>query len=398
MRMNKIGRMKVLLAVLALASTRLPAQEYKANLPLDHPAIQYFQDPVHDPVSRLTDAPQSLEALLKQLGINTDSQMLVFSKTSFQAPKIAPDNPRAIYFNDEVAVGFVRGSENIEVASLDPVLGPIFYELGKDKATGSLKFERQAVCLNCHQGPNTSGVAGIYIGSVIPGPSGAPLRDESAIITDHRTEFKDRWGGWYVNAKSGEQRDRANAVALNPSAPDMLVRDSQQNLLNLMGKFNPSSYLNAISDIVALMTFEHQTQMVNYFTRAGWESRVGGEPEIEELIGYMLFDKEAPLVEPIEGVSTFSKTFPQRGPRDKKGRSLRDFDLKTRIFKYPFSYMIYSPSFNAIPAPVRERIYRRLYDILKGADYPHLSSADRIALLEILRDTKTDLPEYWVRP
>lgn len=396
MRIQMTGRMKIVLVVLTLVSTRLPAQEYKPNLPLDHPAIQYFKAPVHDPVSRLADVPQSLEALLKQLGINTDSQMLVFSKTSFQAPKISPDNPRALYFTDDAAVGFVRGSENLEVAALDPVLGPIFYELGKDK-DGTFRFERKPVCLNCHQGPNTSGVAGIYIGSVIPGPSGVPLRDESAIITDHRTEFKERWGGWYVNAKRGEQPDRANAVAMNPSEPDMLVRDSQQNLSNLIGKFNPSGYLTAVSDIVALMTFEHQTQMVNYFTRAGWQSRMGVEPELEELVGYMLFAKESALVEPIEGISTFSKTFPQRGPRDKKGRSLRDFDLQTRIFKYPLSYMIYSASFDALPSAVRDRIYRRLYDILNGTEYAHLSAADRLALLEILRDTKADLPEYWSR-
>jgi hypothetical protein len=324
--------------------------------------------------------------------------MLVFSKTSFQAPKISPDNPRAIYFNDDIAIGYVRGSPNLEVAALDPVQGPIFYELSTD-ASGKPKFERNPKCLQCHQGPNTFGVPGIYIGSVIPSPSGAPLRDDTAIVTDHRTEFKDRWGGWYVNAKRGEQPDRANAVAMNPAEPDTLIRDSQQNLLNLIGKFKPEGYLNALSDIVALMTFEHQTQMVNWITRVGWQSRIGQEPEVDELVEYMLFAKEAPLKEPIEGVTTFTQTFPQAGPRDRRGRSLRDFDLQTRLFKYPLSYVIYSRSFDALPEDAREQIYSRLYEILSGKDpsptYAYLSAADRRAIIEILQDTKTDLPEYW---
>src|SRR5262249_45313264 len=129
--------------------------------------------------------------------------------------------------------------------------------------------------LACHQGYNTFGVPGLYIGSVIPAPSGAPLRDETAIVTDHRTDFKDRWGGWYVNAKRGEQRDRANAVAMNPADPTELVRESQQNLTSLIGKFKPTNYLAEVSDIVALMTFEHQTQMVNYFTLVNYQSRLG---------------------------------------------------------------------------------------------------------------------------
>jgi hypothetical protein len=94
------------------------------------------------------------------------------------------------------------------------------------------------------------------------------------------------------------------------------------------------------SDIVALMTLEHQTRMANLITRVGWETRMAmadGKLEefrsrldfaVDEMVTYMLFADEAPIREPIAGVSTFAKTFPQRGPRDKKGRSLRDFDLQ----------------------------------------------------------------------
>lgn len=384
-------------------SAFLQGQVYKDNLPIDHPSIQYYKSAVADPVSKLNVGPSTdtlgmLDKILQQLGINTNSQMLVFSKTSFQATKISPDNPRAIYFNDNVAVAYVRGSDSLEVAALDPSLGPIFYVVTADK-NGQPQFARSEKCLQCHQGPNTFGVPGLYIGSVIPSPSGTPLRDDTAIVTDHRTEFKDRWGGWYVNAKHGEQPDRANAVAMNPADPGELVRESQQNLQSLIGKFKPTGYLAAVSDIVALMTFEHQTQMVNYLTRLNWQARMGQRPDVDDAVAYMLFAKEAPLTEPLEGVSTFTETFPQSGPRDHKGRSLRDFDLQTRLFKYPLSYVIYSPTFDALPATVRAAVYARLYEILsgkdQGQDYAYLSAADRRAILEIVRDTKSNLPSYW---
>lgn len=103
--------------------------------------------------------------------------------------------------------------------------------------------------------------------------------------------------------------------------------------------------------------------------------------------------------EPITGVSTFTTTFPERGPRDKKGRSLRDLDLQTRLFRYPLSYMIYDPAFDALPDVAKKQIYRKLFDVLTGKDssekYARLSTQDRRAILEILRDTKPDLPSYW---
>src|SRR6185437_8325625 len=106
--------------------------------------------------------------------------------------------------------------------------------------------------------------------------------------------------------------------------------------------------------------------------------------------------------EPIQGVSTFTKTFPERGPRDKKGRSLRDFDLKTRMFRYPLSYMIYSEMFDALPQPAKDRVYQRLYEVLSGKDssqkFSRLSADDRTAIKEILIDTKPDLPAYFKQP
>lgn len=294
----------------------------------------------------------------------------------------------------------------MELAALDPRQGIIFYTLDA-RQQDRPRLVRRDVCLKCHQGPSTLGVPGIFVGSVFPNALGEPSRS-GAIVTDHRTAFADRWGGWYVNATRGEQRDRANSVAPNPADPESLDTEGNQNLTTLARKFKTADYLTPYSDIVALMTFEHQTQMTNFLIRLGWEARIAAHDnkagsqinsDIEATVAYMLFAGEPPFAEPIEGVSLFAKTFAERGPRDHQGRSLRDFDLQTRLFRYPLSYMIYSAAFDALPETILERVYQRLYDILIGKDqspaFAYLSQNERRSILEILRDTKPNLPSYW---
>jgi hypothetical protein len=119
----------------------------------------------------------------------------------------------------------------------------------------------------------------------------------------------------------------------------------------------------------------------------------------EELVEYMLFSGEAPITEPIRGTSGFTEVFAKGGPHDGKGRSLRDLDLVSRIFRYPCSYMIYSEAFDDMPAVARERILRRVWEVLKGKDtapaFKHLSPADRENIFEILSETKKNLPSWW---
>jgi hypothetical protein len=387
-------------------------------LPADHPAIQYSQAQINDPVTSLEKRIQSgkarlefkadglgyLPSLLENLGVNPDSQMLVFSKTSFQAPKISPSNPRALYFSDSVQVGFVRGGDVMEIIALDPKQGDIFYTLDTKKADQPTFDRRGVACLQCHMGPATLGVPGIMVASVYPDASGMPVLRLGEPVTDQRTPFGDRWGGWYVNGTHGKQFHRGNAVLRG----GMLDFGESQNLTTSAGRFDPRGYLSAVSDIVALMTLEHQTRMTDLLVRLGWEDRIAefdGKPspqldaDLQAAVVYMLFADEAPLREPVKGVSGFTKTFAQPGPSDKKGRSLRDFDLQKRLFRYPLSYMIYSPAFEGLPSHVRERIYRCVYDVLsgknQGPEFARLSADDRQAVLEIVRDTVPDLPAYW---
>jgi hypothetical protein len=234
-------------------------------------------------------------------------------------------------------------------------------------------------------------------------------------LTDHRSRFEDRWGGWYVTGTHGDMRHLGNAVGHERDHPEILDTRGTLNLTSLAKKFDPSGYLSATSDIVALMTLEHQTRMTDLMIRVGWEARVAEhdgksdpaararyENDLNALVTYMLFADESPLQADVAGVSTFTKTFPERGPRDPKGRSLRDFDLHQRLFRYPLSYMIYSHAFDSLPESVRAGIYQKVHDVLAGKDtdpkFNRLSASDRAAVLEIVRNTKSGLPVYWSKP
>lgn len=391
----------------------------------DHPAIKYWSD-TDDPVARLEKKLEAgtahldyseegrgyLASLLKNLGINPDSQMLVFSKTSFQAVRISPGTPRALYFNDNAAVGFVPLGDVLELAALDPKQGEVFYTLDMQKSNAP-RFARRDVCIQCHSGPATIGVPGIMVSSVYPDTSGQPNRRAGDYATDDRSPISQRWGGWFVTGKTGMQHHMGNAVVRDSRFPQDLEREGTQNVTTLGWRVSTRPYLLPTSDVVALMTLEHQTRMTNLMTRTGWDTRVAlqsgktDDPatktkldgEIDELVTYMLFADETKLEDSIEGVSSFTRTFPERGPRDKQGRSLRDFDLHTRMFRYPLSYMIYSEAFDAMPEYDRERIWQRIYEVLTGKDtspkFKGIATEDRRAIFEIVRDTKPGLPDYW---
>ena len=356
---------------------------------------------------RLADGTSALEydehggylpGLLRLLGINVDSQVLVFSKTSFQHTLINPKNPRALYFNDNVAIGMVPGGTVYEMVALEPSHGLAFYTLDTKK-TDHPSFQRRGVeCLFCHA-PGNKGAAALVVASVIPNPDGSPAYTSAFIDTiDHRTPFERRWGGWYVTGTHGSQIHMGNAVASDPENPLDLDKTHSQNVTSLANRFDVSKYLADTSDIVALMTLEHQVGATNrlgalsvQYERA---QRFGSmesdaqkiDGEIRDLVDYLTFAEEAPLRETVHGVSAFTKTFAAQGPRDRRGRSLREFDLNTRLFRYRLSYMIYSDLFDAMPASLRTRVYARLRQVLVERDP---------VAMEIVRETKNNLPDGW---
>jgi len=356
-----------------------------------------------------TEGRGYLPALLQLLDINVDSQVLVFSKTSFQHTLIDPKHPRAVYFNDNVAIGMVQGGTVYEMMALEPSHGLAFYTLDT-KQTEQPAFQRRGVeCLFCH-GPGNKGAAAMVVASVIPDAQGVPAYTSAFIDTiDHGTAIERRWGGWYVTGTHGSQEHLGNAVAPDPEHPLDLEHENTQNLTSLAGKIDVTKYLTGTSDIVALLTLEHQVGATNRLGALGVQYRQAErsgaadlktlDASVRDLVDYLLFVGEAPLREPVKGVSSFTQTFAQRGPRDALGRSLREFDLRTRLFRYRLSFMIYSDLFDRLPAPARELVYRRLYDVLSGRDksekYASMTADERAAILEIVRDTKSNLPEFW---
>ena len=386
----------------------------------DHPNIAYLTASVSDPVAQLNDRIRQglirleseptrgyLRSVLAALDVPVESQVLVFSKTSFQASRIGPQNPRAIYFNDRVSVGWVRGGDFIELAAQDPKLGTVFYTLAQPvDSGGGAEFTRNNVnCVQCHTSEATMNIPGWFVGSVYPKKDGLTAYGP-AYTTDHRTPLEIRWGGWYVTGRHHGERHLGNAVVSDTADLASMVTPASVHVGNLDGRFEPIGYLSTHSDIVALLVLEHQVQMLNHITRLGWEARMGkdaGRP-LEQaaaaLVDYMLFVDEASLPGPITGPTAFAQTFANQGPRDPKGRSLRDLQLTDRLMRYPCSYLIYSEAFDALPADAKALVYERLWQVLSGQEtnvrYDRLTSPLRQDILEILGATKRDLPSYFL--
>lgn len=367
-----------------------------------------------------------LKALLDELEIPVSSQALVFSKTSFQRQWINPRSPRAIYFNDEIYLGWVQGGDVLEVASQDAQLGSIFYTLMQDGSRPA-RFQRQTdTCLQCHDSTGlTLGVPGVTVRSIYSAPDGQPRFNLGGFRTTYRSPLEERWGGWYVTGTHGAMRHMGNVFFPDDPNPDMkTLRDRGANLEDLGKRIEVDPYLTDTSDIVALMVLEYQTVVHNLITRANHETRVAiaqsddlnralGMPArpltdscrrrigyaCEPLVEALCYAEEAPLAGPVKGNSTFASDFEKRGPFDRQGRSLRQFDLTKRMFKHPLSYLIYSKSFAGLPAEARDYVLSRLKEILEGrsvkGDFSYLSAEDRKAILEIVRETHPAIAAAW---
>ncbi len=396
---------------------------------LDQPAIQYNTQTLHDPGSQLNrkiqfgevhlkfDGPQGyLRSVLDALDIPIQSQLVVFSKTSFQADRINPRNPRSLFFSDSVVVGWVHGGPIIEVAAEDPKQGMIFYTLSQNPAR-QVRLSRDVNCLACHVSHESLGVPGTLMRSVFPEPDGATVSGSGQYLTDDRSAFAQRWGGWYVTGSTGSMPHMGNSVVNKAGKLQPMLPGRAPTLESLQGHFDTAAYLSPYSDVVALMVFEHQMHMMNLFTRAGWDVRrslyrdeTNSDKDdaatarlvretARELVDYTLFVDEAPITSRIQGTSGFAEKFSSEGPTDRQGRSLRQFDLQHRLMRYPCSYMIDSDAFDALPDEVKSAVYARMWKILSGHEkekkYSKLTFADRKAIVEILRDTKRRLPDYF---
>jgi hypothetical protein len=338
---------------------------------LRHGPVKYAVPATRNPVERLKQRVAQgeilpwnaqfgyLPAVLEALKIPLSSQVLVFSKTSFQAPLIMPANPRAIYFNDDVYVGWVRGGDFVEISVADPDLGGVFYVLEQERGKVPV-ITRQDDCLQCHHAGRTAGVPGHMVRSVATHRNGMVVTNEPTYVTDHRTPFAHRFGGWYVSGTAEKMQHMGNP------------------LLPQLARFPIDAWPTAHSDLVALMVLEHQTMGHNYLARLNYETRAALDLHrallkmdkkasapwsestmrridyaIDAAVRFLTFQDEAPLPGPIRGSSTFADEFQRRG-------TLYQLDLQSRLFRYPLSFLVHSEAVNALDPEVRPRFLDRL--------------------------------------
>jgi hypothetical protein len=409
------------IAVLLRGQIAVQKQGY---IPFTDEPINYRSDDLQDPVAKLQKRldkgeaaleyePENgyLRSVLELLDIPVSSQTLVFSKTSFQYKKISPETPRALFYNDDVYVGQVHDGKALEFVSFDPMKGAIFYLLDEQKTEHPELKRAELDCTQCHIAASTRNVPGVFLRSVHTEATGNLAAKTPQYITGQQSPWSERWGGWYVTGSLGSQSHLGNLLDGGVPAD--------------FSKVDTSAYLSSHSDVVAHLVLAHQVNMHNLITQTNFQARIAVyneaaknkaaglsedtplsdaarkkyEVPAEDLVRYLLFANEVPLAEPVKGDSGFTEEFAARGVRDPKGRSLRDFDLKTRIFRYPCSYLIYSDAFDSLPRPAKEYVYSRLLDVLTGRDqspdFARLNAADRKAVLEILLATKPGMQEAW---
>ena len=423
--------------VIAIVSVWFVVGPLAAEDDFERPPISYSETEPANAVTELQDrlargdaqlafdkSSGYLRSVLALLHVPISSQTLVFSKTSLQVRVITPRNPRAIYFNDDVYVGFVRGGEVLEISVADPKLGTVFYTLEQDFHEQP-KFIRQADnCLICHGGSHTRGVPGHIVRSLYTDRSGQPMFSAGSHRVDDTTPLANRWGGWYVTGRHGTATHLGNITYSQRLTPDAEVDTSGLNENDLSDRFDPTGYLSPHSDIVALSVLAHQASAHTILVKASFDARtalhreaslnreLGEAPTYRwpstnavldaaavSLVDCFLFSGAAPLPAPIEGTTSFSKDFASMGPADARGRSLRALDLEERLFRYPCSFLIYSKSFDDLPEELRRRFWAQLGAVLRGGEmgvkYAHLTAADRSAICGILLDTKSDAPRDW---
>ena len=418
----------VLAAIVVCSASR----EANAQFDFEKEPINYGEAESHDRVSKLAKALENGEVqlhydaahgwlpdLLKQLNVSVESQVLVFSKTSLQLHKISPRTPRALYFNDDVYVGWCQQGDVVELAATDAELGAVFYTVEQSDETPPRVLRDRGQCLTCHATTRTQSIPGYLIRSVYPDINGRPRTGTRTYVTDHASPFEQRWGGWYVTGSHGAMRHLGNVRANNRLDPEIMDVDAGANQQSLDKLINTAPYLSEHSDMVALLVLEHQTQMHNLIARAAMESRAAahydrginealGRPidtvsestgrriasASEALVRYLLFADEVEFSSEISGTSKFAEEFAAAGKSDSHGRSLRQLDLTKRLLKYPCSYLIYSPAFESMPAPVMEYVRRRVSEVLTAAmppeGYERLTQDERTAIVEILQATKPD--------
>jgi len=357
-----------------------------------------------------SDGKSFLKAVLKKLDIPEESQVLVFSKTSLQNSLINQRNPRALYFSMDAYVGWMPGGK-VEVIIQDKALGPVFYTIDPPFGDRPAKVVRATdSCLQCHATSRTSGVPGMFIRSVVPDQNSHPILSAGTSLVTDSTRLKDRWGGWYVSGFS-DHPHLGNRWVPESEIDGVDFSAEVTKHEDLSSLIDTDKYLQPTSDIVALMVLEHQCRTHNLMTKAkmgflraryfqesysededltskdgmSWKT---ANSSAKEIVSAFLFEDEVdPGGDGVEGSDAFARAFVEKGPKNAKGKSLRDLRLYGRIFKNRCSYMIHSMAFKGLPDMVKEKVFFHLRSALSEDLDNHLSKREKKTLRGILEET-----------
>ena len=412
-------KFKVFPGLLLLASMLVAtAADYRD---FDQPPHDYWKRTPHDRFSRWMTNVQSgkveldysgekafVASVLKSLDIPSSSQMLVFSTTSLQLSLISPRTPRAIFFNEDIYLGYVVGGK-IEIVSVDPDLGGIFYIFDIPRNGQPPRPERATRCMNCHAREDTGYVPGLVVKSVVPGPRGGSLKSFRQEQSGHGIPLDQRFGGWYVTGLANFTNHWGNLIG--QSTPQGMQRISA--VPGTM--FSYDRYLVPNSDVLPQLLHEHQIGFVNRAIEATYRTRThlaedSGkltaahaailDEQARTLTRYLLFADEIPLPQGgIAGEDEFKTDFASVRRIGQGGASLKDFDLRTRLFQHRCSYMIYSLAFQGLPPEMKQRVFTRLALALNTAkpdkDFAYLPTAEKQTIRGILKTTLPELPKNW---
>lgn len=405
------------------------------RVPYGREPVDYFGTETNDAVSKLQGLLASGEtqliaddrfgyllSVLERLNVPLESQLLVYSKTARAPDQVSPQTPRAVFFNDEVSVAWIPDSRELEITAVDPVKGVNFYTLsqplgssaGDSKASdrgadvgedlAPQNFLRRDRCLACHAGRSTLEVPGLLLRAFQTDHAGKPIVGFSRVTHDMR--YEKRWGGWYVTGTPTGMIHRGNLLSMDENARHKNEPGFASSLSQLSQKFDVASYPFAESDFVAHLVLAHQVHGTNLLIRAGLEARLNRRSDVEaDLIRYLVFVDEPTLglsssdADAVLANSKFAASFVERGPRDSKGNSLREFSLVDRVFKHRLSYLIHSRMFDELPTDCRTRLLERLWEGLAtesdGKDFGHLGATERRSIIAIVRATVPRLPQCW---
>ncbi len=426
MKALRVAPLVFLAGLVASTVAMLPPRQPRSSPPAAPPPVA-----VADPIARLQEQINRgavtlafdstfgfLPSLLRALDIPVSTQGLVFSRTSLQTDKIAPWSPRALYFSDDVYIGYVQESHFLEIASMHPSQGAVFYTLNQDGSKPPA-FQREGrQCLMCHESKVTMGVPGLMTLSTISDRLGYPIMGVQDEPMSDATPLAQRYGGWYVTGSHGPAGHSGNVRSpkLNHEVDKTRYRSqidltSESQRTTLADYFDTKAYLSGQSDLVALMVLVHQASVHNLVTRvhaavAEARRQFPGDPDTvpgglpatlalqtasRRLVQALFFDDEAPLSAEVSGSTSFVTDFVRPGPRDSQGRSLRDFDLRQRLFRYPLSFLVYSDGIRELPPVARKEVYGMIVAVVQGtANSPlkrPLDAATREAISGILRET-----------